>query len=77
MTRSGSGSGFRLVSVCYVSAMADKPALGIHQILEALPHRFPFLLVDRVLELTDQKIVRSRTSPTTSRTSPATSPARR
>ena len=37
--------------------MADKPALGIERILEILPHRFPFLLIDRVLELTDQKIV--------------------
>lgn len=26
-------------------------ALDIHQILERLPHRYPFLLVDRVLEL--------------------------
>ena len=27
------------------------------QILKALPHRFPFLLIDRVVELTDQKVV--------------------
>jgi len=26
--------------------------LDIHQILKLLPHRYPFLLVDRVLELT-------------------------
>jgi 3-hydroxyacyl-[acyl-carrier-protein] dehydratase len=26
--------------------------LGIHEILKRLPHRYPFLLVDRVLELT-------------------------
>ena len=25
--------------------------LDIHQILEKLPHRYPFLLVDRVLEV--------------------------
>lgn len=33
------------------------PAITIEQILTLLPHRFPFLLVDRVLELTDDKIV--------------------
>ena len=27
------------------------PALDIHRILQKLPHRYPFLLVDRVLEL--------------------------
>lgn len=29
--------------------------LDIHQILEYLPHRYPFLLVDRVLELEEGK----------------------
>jgi len=33
------------------------PALTAQQILEKLPHRFPFLLIDRVLELTEEKIV--------------------
>ncbi|HVK74130.1 MAG TPA: 3-hydroxyacyl-ACP dehydratase FabZ [Kofleriaceae bacterium] len=33
------------------------PVLTIEKILELLPHRFPFLLVDRVLELSDEKIV--------------------
>src|SRR6202166_1715051 len=28
-----------------------KPALDIHDILKILPHRYPFLLIDRVLEL--------------------------
>ena len=36
---------------------APAPAMAIEKILELLPHRFPFLLVDRVLELTDDKIV--------------------
>src|SRR5688500_13934079 len=31
--------------------------LNAEEILGILPHRFPFLLVDRVLELTDDKIV--------------------
>jgi beta-hydroxyacyl-ACP dehydratase FabZ len=36
----------------------ERPAaLGPEQILGILPHRYPFLLVDRVLELTDDKIV--------------------
>src|SRR5688500_7382280 len=31
--------------------------MTIEQIQKILPHRFPFLLVDRVVELTDDKIV--------------------
>lgn len=30
--------------------MTTPPVLDIHQIIEKLPHRYPFLLVDRVLE---------------------------
>lgn len=30
--------------------MAQKPFLDIHAIMKQLPHRYPFLLVDRVLE---------------------------
>lgn len=30
---------------------ANTPALDIHDILKILPHRYPFLLIDRVLEL--------------------------
>src|SRR5437588_10395325 len=26
-------------------------AIGIHEILAALPHRYPFLLVDRIIEI--------------------------
>jgi 3-hydroxyacyl-[acyl-carrier-protein] dehydratase len=32
-------------------AAASKPALDIHEILKILPHRYPLLLIDRVLEL--------------------------
>ena len=31
--------------------MTSPPLLDIHRILKKLPHRYPFLLVDRVLEL--------------------------
>ncbi len=31
--------------------MTTPPILDIHKILKKLPHRYPFLLVDRVLEL--------------------------
>jgi beta-hydroxyacyl-ACP dehydratase FabZ len=31
------------------------PGLDINEILKALPHRYPFLLVDRILELEPQK----------------------
>lgn len=30
--------------------MSEKPFLDIHAIMKQLPHRYPFLLVDRVLE---------------------------
>jgi len=33
------------------------PVLTAEQILGLLPHRFPFLLIDRVLELTPDKVV--------------------
>ncbi len=35
----------------------ESSALKIEQILGILPHRYPFLLIDRVLELTDEKVV--------------------
>lgn len=36
----------------------DKPALDINDIFRILPHRFPFLLIDRVIDLTrKQRIV--------------------
>mgnify|MGYP001202166823 CR=1 FL=1 len=38
--------------------MTTPPALDIHRILKKLPHRYPILLVDRVLEL--EKDVRIR-----------------
>src|SRR5690242_7628588 len=33
------------------------PVMKIEQVLAALPHRYPFLLVDRVLELTDDRVL--------------------
>jgi len=33
------------------------PVMTVEQIQAILPHRFPFLLIDRVVELTDDKIV--------------------
>src|ERR1700733_4167409 len=37
--------------------MTTESVLGPEQILGLLPHRYPFLLVDRVLELTEDKVV--------------------
>jgi len=37
--------------------MAEPPVMDVRQILDVLPHRFPFLLVDRVISVDDQKIV--------------------
>ena len=31
--------------------------IEIHQIMDFLPHRYPFLLVDRILEITDDYVV--------------------
>ena len=36
---------------------ATKPAMKIEQVLGLLPHRYPFLLIDRVLELTDDRVL--------------------
>ncbi|MGN6110355.1 MAG: 3-hydroxyacyl-ACP dehydratase FabZ [Kofleriaceae bacterium] len=39
-------------------ASPDAPAaLKIEQILGLLPHRYPFLLIDRVLEVSDDKVI--------------------
>ena len=39
--------------------MDDRPAsaMKIEQIMGLLPHRYPFLLIDRVIELTDDKVL--------------------
>jgi UDP-3-O-[3-hydroxymyristoyl] N-acetylglucosamine deacetylase/3-hydroxyacyl-[acyl-carrier-protein] dehydratase len=35
----------------------ESPVMDIHQIMEILPHRPPFLLVDKIIELSDTKVV--------------------
>lgn len=35
----------------------NAPAMKAEQILGLLPHRYPFLLIDRVLEVSDEKVV--------------------
>ena len=40
-----------------MEAPKSEPALKIEQVLGLLPHRYPFLLIDRVLELSDDKVV--------------------
>src|SRR5215831_8535004 len=35
----------------------DAAPLKMEQILGLLPHRYPFLLIDRVLELTEERVV--------------------
>lgn len=40
-----------------VSGSAAKTGLDIHEILKILPHRYPFLLIDRVLELTRKQSI--------------------
>ena len=36
-----------------------EPLMDIHQILEHLPHRYPFVLVDRVLEIESGKKIKA------------------
>ncbi len=36
-------------------SVREAPAFGYHRIIALLPHRYPFLFVDRVLELEDGK----------------------
>ncbi len=43
--------------VAGASAGATKTGLDIHEILKILPHRYPFLLIDRVLELTRKQSI--------------------
>lgn len=35
----------------------NEPVMKAEQILGLLPHRYPFLLIDRVLELSDDKVI--------------------
>jgi beta-hydroxyacyl-ACP dehydratase FabZ len=37
--------------------MSEPAAMRIDQILGLLPHRYPFLLIDRVLELSEDRVV--------------------
>jgi beta-hydroxyacyl-ACP dehydratase FabZ len=37
--------------------MAEPPVMKAEQILGLLPHRYPFLLIDRVLELTEDRVL--------------------
>ena len=40
-----------------MSDQSSEAPLRAEQILGLLPHRYPFLLIDRVLELTDDKVI--------------------
>lgn len=57
---------FPLVFICYNWLIDFHPShvkfnqevmMEIHEIMEILPHRYPFLLVDRIVELNDTRIV--------------------
>src|SRR5690606_9087292 len=37
--------------------LTKKPLYDIHDILKILPHRYPFLLVDKILEMSEDKVV--------------------
>ena len=36
---------------------ADKPLMDINAVMAQLPHRYPFLLIDRVLEMSDDHLL--------------------
>jgi len=40
--------------------LSKKPLMDIHQIMDILPHRPPFLLIDKILELSDTHVVGSK-----------------
>ena len=44
-------------SIAPVVDLSKPPLMDINQIMDMLPHRPPFLLVDKVLELSDQHVV--------------------
>ena len=37
--------------------LSQKPLMDVHQIMNTLPHRFPFLLLDRIIEMSDKHVV--------------------
>ena len=37
--------------------LSETPLMDIHQIMDILPHRPPFLLVDRIIELSDKHVI--------------------
>src|ERR1035438_9807268 len=41
----------------YLSICFSMPILDVNEIREILPHRYPFLLVDRIVELEPERIV--------------------
>ena len=43
----------------------DNIMIDIDKIMKALPHRYPFLLVDRILEVGENRVVGSKTQLTT------------
>jgi len=45
-------------SACYDPGMPDSDSgMKAEQILGLLPHRYPFLMIDRVLEVSDDKVI--------------------
>jgi UDP-3-O-[3-hydroxymyristoyl] N-acetylglucosamine deacetylase/3-hydroxyacyl-[acyl-carrier-protein] dehydratase len=46
-----------LVRALLAQGQREGQVLGIEEIMKVLPHRYPFLLVDRVLELEEKRIV--------------------
>ena len=58
---------------CVGEEIMTLPVLDIHKILKKLPHRYPMLLVDRVLEIEHGVRIKAlKNVPSTSRTSSAT-----
>ncbi len=37
--------------------LSEKPLMDIHKVMSLLPHRFPFLLIDRIIEMSDSHVV--------------------
>lgn len=59
-SKSGHGLNHQLVKAIIEKAQAASkktkaPVMDIHKVLDLLPHRYPFLMIDRVLEIEDNK----------------------
>ena len=57
MTKMARTAGYGAQAAAATTGAKETSVLGIEEIMKVLPHRYPFLLVDRILEREQQRIV--------------------